>query len=99
MASESAVGKREELLAILRKLVDQFDIVWVEKEAVERLAISKGATYPEVERVKEDALADPEIRRETREQFGEMWKALEVAGIAAVYEETLRDLPPPERPN
>ena len=87
------MNKLQELVGILRRIVEQLDIITVEKDAVERLAIKKGATYPEVEQAKQEALDDPEIRQETRETYAAMWKALEDAGTAAFAEEMFRDLP------
>jgi hypothetical protein len=93
------MSKLEEFREVLRKFVEQLDILWVEKEACAKLAMQKGATYPEVELAKQAAVDDPEIRRQTRELFADMWKSLDEFGTTVVFEEMLQDLPPHGRPN
>jgi hypothetical protein len=83
----------------LRGLTEQFDILLVEKDACERLALARGATYTEIEDAKQIALDDPEIRQQFREHYAEMWKALDDAGQDASAEEILEQLPNTEKPN
>jgi hypothetical protein len=83
----------------LRGLTEQFDILLVEKDACERLAHDRGATYAEIENAKQAALADPEIRQQFREDYAEMWKALDEAAQDASAEEILGQLPNTEKPN
>jgi hypothetical protein len=83
-----------------RKLCAELEDLWIEKEAYRDFMLTVGMTTPEhLDQLKSVALADPEIRKETREQFSDMWKALNEVGDAALFED-LSKLPPPSgKPN
>lgn len=87
------------LMDSIRNLVGQLHNLWIEKEACAQLAISKGATEAEVESAKQDALNDPEIQVQTREQFSGMWEALEGGAKTLLFAEMLQSLPPTDKPN
>jgi len=92
MAESSS--KLEEFRAVLRKLVECVETTLIELEGCESLALAKGATHPEIAQAKQTAMADPEIRKQIRENYSGMWEALEKAGTDAFFEDLLQNLPP-----
>jgi hypothetical protein len=82
------------------KLCTELEDLWIEKEAYRDFMLTTGiATHERLDQLKSAALADPEIRKETREQFSYMWKALEEVGDAALLEDLSRLPPPSGKPN
>jgi hypothetical protein len=60
---------------IFHKLCTELEDLWIEKEAYRDFMLTVGMTTPEyLDQLKSVALADPEIRKETREQFSDMWR-------------------------
>ena len=97
---ESPVApKLEEYRAVLRRLCECLENISIESDACREVALAHGATFYEIDEVKKAALLDPEIRKQAREDYKEMWKALEVSGEAAFFEDLLQSLPTPEKPN
>jgi hypothetical protein len=45
------------------------------------------------------AQKDQERRKKVHQMYAEMWSALEVSGVAALFEGLLEDLPPNDTPN
>src|SRR5208282_6029451 len=99
MADSFDASKLEEWKAVLRKLIECVELVSIEGDACEKLALEKGATCLEVAAAKEAALVDPEIQRQIREVYLAMWKALEETGTEAFLEEILHSLPTHGKPN
>lgn len=93
------MDENETLLAPLRGLVEQLHKLWIEKEACAKLAVKHGATYPEVEEAKQTDLDNPTIQQETREQFSEMWSALERGAQTLRFSDLLQSLPSTDKPN
>jgi hypothetical protein len=84
----------EQFKETLRKICTQVEELWIEKETYWEFIISKGMGNPhELQRIADQALADPETRKRTREEFSGMWKALEEVGTAAWLEDILKDGP------
>jgi hypothetical protein len=89
----------ERLIATVRALVEQLHQTWIEKEACAKVALDHGATDREIEEAKVNAVADPQIQLETREQFSGMWEALENDAKALQIADLLGSLPPTDKPN
>ena len=90
----------EHLKDTVRKLCGELENLWIEKEAYKELILLSCVASPEaLQTIADTALADPKIRKQTREQFAEMWEALEKFGMSAWFEEQLNKLPPSGKPN
>lgn len=84
-----------------RKLCTELEDLWIEKEAYRKfILIMRTATSEYLDQLKAGALADPEIRKETQEQFSDMWRATLEGMLDAAVLEDLSKLPPPSgKPN
>jgi lipid A disaccharide synthetase len=90
----------EEFKAVLTKLATELENLWIEKEVYRNLIVFSGVATPEFLRQRVDeTLVDPQIRKETRERFAEMWAALDETGKAAWIEDLLKSPPPDGKPN
>jgi hypothetical protein len=90
----------EDFKDTLRKLCTQLENMAIENEVYSDLIINATlVSLDELKRLVNLALADPEKRKQIHGQFAEMWAALDQDGIAAFYEELLRDLPPSGKPS
>jgi hypothetical protein len=99
MDDTTRTPRLEEYKAVLRKLCECLENISIESDACREIALAHGATFYEIDEAKKDALLDPEIRKQAREDYSAMWKALEDSGTAAFYEDLLQSLPPHGKPN
>ena len=84
---------------ILDKLCECLENISIESDACREVALAHGATLCEISEAKKAALLDPEIRKEARETYAAMWKAIHESGEAAFYEEILQAMSPNEKLN
>lgn len=90
----------EQFRATLHRLATELEDLWIEKEAYVNFILTLGMATPEyLKHLADTALANPEIRQQTREQFSGMWKALEETGTDAWIEDFLHMHPQSEKPN
>ncbi|MES2391616.1 MAG: hypothetical protein V4555_08250 [Acidobacteriota bacterium] len=99
MAESFDPSKLAEYRAVLHKLCECLENISIESDACWNVALAHGATFYELQEAKQAALLDPQIRKQAREDYSAMWKALEASGEAAFFEDLLQSLPTPEKPN
>jgi hypothetical protein len=84
----------------LRKLCTELENMSIINDAYWDLIAHTGiASHDDLKRLANQALDDPDKRKQAHEQFAEMWAALEKCGTDVWYEELLKDLPPSGKPN
>jgi len=90
----------EQFKGTLHKLATELEDLWIEKELYRNLIVVSGTLTPDaLKEALEKTLADPQIRKDTRDRFAEMWAALDETGKAAWIEDLLKNPPPSGKPN
>jgi predicted DNA-binding protein len=89
-----------QLAETMRRIVDEVEDLWIEKEVCRRFVTQYAIAAPElVEQAIQVSLKDEGMRREARERFRAMREAVEQHGMAAYLEETSEGLPPSGKPH
>ena len=90
----------EQFKATLRLLVTELENIWIEAEAYRTLILATAIATPEtLQQVAQKALDDPNIRNGARQQFSQMWNALDQTADGLLIAELLGRLPPSGKPN
>lgn len=90
----------EAFLEILRALCVEVENLSIENGVYFDTILESGTiNLPTLKERVAAAQADPEKRKEARQVFSLMWKAIEDSGSAAIFEGLLNNLPPTDKPN
>lgn len=85
---------------ILRSLCVEVENLSIENSVYfDAILESRTISLPALREKVAQAQLDPGKRKEARQAFSGMWKAIEDSGSAAVFENLLDNLPPTGKPN
>jgi archaellum component FlaC len=90
----------EHLKETLRKLCMEVENLAIENTVYfDAILESRTINLPNLKERVAEAQLDPVKRKEVRQMYSEMWKAVEDSGTDAFFEGLLKDLPPTGEPN
>jgi hypothetical protein len=90
----------ENFKGTLRKICAMIEDLSIENDVCHGLINALMISTPQdLQAAIDQAIADPERRREVHDRYAEMWAALERDGVQAFGEDLLLRLPPTNKPN
>lgn len=87
------------VLAILRAIVDRLEDLTIERDVLRSILLRAGYQADEIAHIWDDARADPEERKRTRQAYAELREKLEEAARSPLPEVLLTKFPPPGKSN
>jgi hypothetical protein len=89
----------DEVLTLLNLIADQLEHLWIDRDAFGEALHRAGFTPQQIKQLSDEAQADPERRRRSRQAYAQMRANLEDAGKSMTFETLLKTLPPSGKPS
>lgn len=84
----------EAVLSKLHLIADQLEHMWIDRDAFGEALFKAGFTPQQIKKISDEAQADPERQRRSREAYAQMRASLDEAGKFAAIEVLSVDNPP-----
>lgn len=87
------------VVVLLSNIADELERIWIQRDAFGEALFKADFTPQQIKKISDDALADPERQRRSREAYAQMRASLQEAGKLAGIEALLADPLPPGKSN
>jgi len=87
------------VVVLLSNIADQLERMWIDRDAFGQALFKAGFTPQQIKKISDEAQADPERQRRSREAYAQMRANLLEAGKLAGIEALLADPQPPGKSN
>jgi hypothetical protein len=91
------IGSVRFLILQLHKIADELERMWIDRETFRETLLKAGFTPEQIQRISDDAQADPERQKQSRQAYAQMRASLEEAGKFAAIDVLARSPPPPDK--
>lgn len=89
----------ELVVTTLKLIADQLERMWIDREVFRESLYKAGFSAQQIQQISDEAQADPERRKQSRQAYAQMRASLEEAGKFAAIEVLASSHPPPEKSN
>ncbi|HKN70889.1 MAG TPA: hypothetical protein VJX30_07665 [Terriglobales bacterium] len=89
----------ELVVTTLKLIADQLDRMWIDREAFRESLYKAGFSAEQVQQISDEAQADPERQKQSRQAYAQMRASLEEAVKFAAIEVLSNNPPPPGESN
>lgn len=89
----------EEVLTFLNLIADQLEHLWRDRDAFGEALSKAGFTPDQIKKISDEAQADPERQKRSRQAYAQMRANLEAAGKSMVIEGLSKGPAPPGKSN